>query len=131
MDWPSRLAFYSFWNIKSLSITTLIRIHSFYHVLSFAVTHYHFSLVAVIRCHSLWLAKPLVVSITVIHSLYDSLSFVVPLIVTHCHSLSLLIIRCRLMHHRLPFHKWALIHNLLLFTSFIIKTKNKKTKFLV
>ena len=81
-DWPSRLAFCFFWNIKSLYFTyshsysfalslAVIRCHS----LSFLVTHCH--------CHLLYHSLPLVVSLVVIHSLYHSMSF----LVTRCHSL--------------------------------------------
>ena len=104
-DWPSRLAFCFFWNIKSLYFTYS---HSYSFVLSlavmsFAVTHCHFLLLVVIRCHSLSLA--------------------VPNVVTRCHSLSFDVTRCTT---RLSFYKRSLFYNFLLFTSFIIKTKTKK-----
>ena len=75
-DWPSRLAFCFFWNIKFSILLTLIRIHLFYRFLLFAVTHYHFLLLAVILCHSL--------SLTV-----HSLSLFVTRCITRCHSMSL------------------------------------------
>ena len=76
------------------TLLTLIRFNSFYHSLSFAVTHCHFLLLVVIRCH---LLSPIV---TYCHSLsflvtrctihchsYHSLSFVVPLVIIRYHSL--------------------------------------------
>ena len=80
-DWP----FASFETLYHCILLTLIRIHSFYHSLSFAITHCYFLLLVVICCHSLSLAVPLVVTrcITRCHSLYHSMPFVV----TRCHSL--------------------------------------------
>ena len=90
VDWPSRLAFCFFWNIKSLYFTYS---HSYSLVLSLAVILYHslsfFVALVVIRCHLLY------------HSLYQSLSFVVPLDVIRCHSLSLVVIRCTTCCHKL------------------------------
>ena len=82
----------------------LIRIHSFYHSLSFAVTQCHVFLIAVIRCHfsfivtccttrchSLTFAVPHDVTryhlldVTRYHLLYHTMS----LVVSHCQSLSL------------------------------------------
>ena len=89
-DWPSRLAFCFFWNIKSLYFTYS---HSYSFVLSlavmsFAVTHCHFLLLVVIRCHLL--------------------SLVVTCCATRCHSLSLVVplvvIRCTSRCHSLPFN---------------------------
>ena len=115
-DWPSRLDFCFFWSIKSI-LLTLICIHSFYHSLSFVATHCHFLLLALIRCHLF----------------YHSLSLFITRCITRCHLLSLVTIRC----HSLPFdvtrcttclsfYKRSLFYNVLLFTSFIIKTKTKK-----
>ena len=129
-DWPSRLAFCFFWNIKSLYFTYS---HSYSFVLSlavmsFAVTHCHFLLLVVIRCHSLSFFATYCTtrchsfSLVVIlctarcHSLYRSLSFVVPLVVIRCHSLSfvvpLIVNRCHSLSFvftrctiRLSFHK--------------------------
>ena len=77
-NWP----FVSFETWNHSILLTIIRIHLFYHSLSFSVTHCHFF---VIRCHSLSLAVPLVVTrwITSCHSFYHSMS----LVVTRCHSL--------------------------------------------
>ena len=87
-DWPSRLAFCFFWNIKSLYFT-YSHSHSFNlwlfvircYSLSFFVTRCHLLSFVVTccttSCHSLWL-----VAIRC-----HSLSFVVPLVVIHCHSL--------------------------------------------
>ena len=83
-DWPSRLVFCFSWNIKSLNFTYS---HSYWFVLSLAVTHCHSLSFFVTYCHSL----PFVVSccatrwITRCHSLYHSMS----LVVTRCHSTSL------------------------------------------
>ena len=68
----------------TFKLLTLIRIHSFYHSLSVTVTHCHFLLLVVICCHLL--AVPLVVT----HC--HSLSFVVPLDVIRCHSLSFVVL---------------------------------------
>ena len=117
-DWPSRLAFCFFWNIKSLYFTYS---HSYSFVLSLAVIHCHSLLFFVTRCHSLSLAVPLVV--TRCHSLYHSMSFVVPFVVIRCHSLSFDVTRCTT---DLSLYKRSLYYNFLLFTSFILKTKLKK-----
>ena len=97
-DWPSRLAFCFFWNIKSLYFTYS---HSYSFVLSLAVIRCHSLSFFVIRCYSLSLAVPLVVIYC--YSLYHSFSFVVLLAVvrctTCCHSLSLVVIRCHSMYH--------------------------------
>ena len=96
-NWP----FVSFETWNHSILLTIIRIHLFYHSLSFSVTHCHFF---VICCHSLSLAVPLVVTrwITRCHSLYHSISFVV----TRCHSLyhlfSIVIIRCHSMSLDVP-----------------------------
>ena len=74
VDWPSRLAFCFFWNIKSLYFTYS---HSYSFVWSLAVTNCHFLLLVVIRCHLL----------------YHSLSLAVIRCTTCCHSLSLVAIR--------------------------------------
>ena len=79
----------SFWNLKSLLfafIRCTTRCHSCYHSLSFVV----------IRCHSLSLVVPLVV--TRCTTRCHSLSFVVPLVVIGCRSLSF---RCHLFYHSL------------------------------
>ena len=81
-DWPSRLVFCFFWNIKSLYFT-YSHSHSFVlsiavipcHSLSFFVTRYHSLSLVVTCCQSLSLVVPLVV--TRCHSLYHSLTFVV------------------------------------------------------
>ena len=113
-------------------LPTFIRIHSFHHSLSFAVTHCHF-LLLVIRCHSLSLTVPLVVTrwITRSHSLYHSMSLVVTLShsLYHLLSLSFVVTRCQSMSFDVPlvcFYKRSLFHKFLLFTLFIIKTKTKK-----
>ena len=98
VDWPSRLAFCFFWNIKSLYFAYS---HSHSFVLSLAVTHCHFLLLVVFCCHSLSLAVPLVV--TRCDSLYHSLSFTVPLNVTRCHLLSFNVTRCHSLYHLLSF----------------------------
>ena len=96
--WPSRLAFYFSWNVKSLCFTYF---HSHWFVLSLAVLCCHSLSFFVTRCHSLSLAAPLVVTrwITHCHSLYHSMSLVVTrfhslyhlfsFVVTRCHSMSL------------------------------------------
>ena len=91
-DWP----FVSFetWNYTIL--LTLIRIHLFYHSLSFTVT----------RCHLLSFVVPLVFTRCTTRS--HLLSFVVPLVVIRClvtrchslyHSLAFVVIRCHVMYH--------------------------------
>ena len=64
---------------------TLIRIHSFYHWLSIAVTHCHVLLFVVNRCHLL----------------YHSLSLIAIHCTTRCHSLSLVVIRWATRCHSL------------------------------
>ena len=89
-DWPSRLVFCFFWNIKSLYFT-YFHSHSFVlslavircHPLSFFVTCCRFFTCCITRCHSL----SLVVSLVVIRC------------TTRCHSLSLVVIRCHSMYH--------------------------------
>ena len=90
-DWPSRLAFCFFWNIKSLYFTYS---HSYSFVLSLPV----------IRCYSLWFfCYSLSFVVFRFHLLYHSLSLVVSLVVIHCttccHSVSLVVIRCHWMYH--------------------------------
>ena len=131
-DWPSRLAFCFFWNIKSLYFTyshsysfvlslAVIRCYS----LSFFVTRCHLLSFVVTccttRCHSLYHSLSLVIPLDVIRCY--SLTFVVPRVVIRCHSLSFDVTRCTT---RLSFYKRSLFYNFLLFTSFIIKTKTKK-----
>ena len=101
-DWPSRLAFCFFWNIKSLYFTYS---HSYSFVLSLATIHCHSLSFFVTRCHSLSLAVPLVVTrwITRCHSLYHSMS----LVVSRCHSMSLDVL--------FFFCKRSLFHNCVLF----------------
>ena len=130
-DWPSRLVFCFFWNIKSLYFTYS---HSYSFALSLAVIRCHslsFFVIVVIRCHSLSLAVPPVVIVeslivircaTQCHSCH-SLPCVVPLVVIRCHSLSFDVTR---FTTRLSFYKRSLFHTFSLFTSFIIKTKTKK-----
>ena len=81
-DWP----FVSSWNLKSLSILFfLICFHSFYHSLSFPVTHchfYHLLSFVVTRCHPLLFVVTRCT--TRCHSLYT----------THCHLLSFAATRC-------------------------------------
>ena len=131
-DWPSRLAFCFFWNIKSLYFTYS---HSYSFVLSLAIIHCHSLSFFVTRCHSLSFVFSCCT--THCHSLNHSLPFVVPLDVTRCHSLSfvvpLVFIRCHSLSFDatrcttlLSFYKRLLFHKFLLFTSFIIKTKTKK-----
>ena len=117
-DWPSRLAFCFFWNIKSLYFTYS---HSYSFVWSLTVIRSYSLLFFVTRCHLL----PFIVTCckTGCHSLYHSLSFVVPLDVIHCHSLSFNVTRCST---RLYFYKQSLFYIFLLSTSFIVKTKTKK-----
>ena len=131
-DWPSRLAFCFFWNIKSLYFTYS---HSYSFVLSLAVIRYYSLLFFVTcchllsfvvtccttRCHSLYHSLSLVIPLDVIRCY--SLTFVVPRVVIRCHSLSFDVTRCTT---RLSFYKRSLFYNFLLFTSFIIKTKTKK-----
>ena len=82
-DWPSRLAFCFFWNIKSFCFT-------YSHSYSFV------SSLSVIRCRALSF-------FVICYMLYHSLQFVVSLVVvrcaTRCHSLPLVIIRCQSMYH--------------------------------
>ena len=117
-DWPSRLSFCFFWNIKSLYFTYS---HSYSFVWSLAVIRCYSLLFFVTRCHLL----PFIVTCctTGCHSFYPSLSFVVPLDVIRCHSLSFNVTRCTT---RLYFYKQSLFYIFLLFTSFIVKTKTKK-----
>ena len=131
-DWPSRLAFCFFWNIKSLYFTYS---HSHSFVLSLAVIRCYSLSFFVTRCHLL--SFVVTCCTTCCHSLYHSLSlvipldvircysltFVVPRVVIRCHSLSFDVTRCTT---RLSFYKRSLFYNFLLFTSFIIKTKTKK-----
>ena len=144
-DWPSRLAFCFFWNIKSLYFsycrlysfvlsTAVIRCYSlsFFvtlcHLLSFVIT------CCTTSCNSLWLVVSLVVihcttqchslSLVVIRCRCHSLSFVVPLVVIRCYSLSFDFTRCTT---RMSFYKRPLFYNFLLFASFIITTKTKNT----
>ena len=118
-DWPSRLAFCFFWNIKPLYF---IYSHSHSFVLSLAVIRcYSFSFF-VTRCHLL--SFVVTCCTTCCHSLYHSFSFAVPLDVIHCHSLSFDVTRCTT---RLSFYKRPLFHIFLLFTSSIVKTRQKNT----
>ena len=131
-DWPSRLAFCFFWNIKSLYFTYS---HSYSFVLSLAVIRCYSLSFFITRCHLL--SFVVTCCNTSCHSLYHSYSFAVPLDVIHCHSLSfvvpLVVIRCHSLSFdvtrfttRLSFYKRSLFHTFSLFTSFIIKTKTKK-----
>ena len=88
-DWPSRLAFCFFWNIKSLYFTYS---HSYSFVLSLAIIHCHSLSFFVTQCHSLSFFFSCCT--THCHSLNHSLPFVVPLDVTRCHSLSFDVTRC-------------------------------------
>ena len=134
-DWPSRLAFCFFWNIKSLYFTyshsysfvlslAVIRCYS----LSFFVTRCHLLSFVVTccttRCHSLYHSLSLVIPLDVIRCY--SLTFVVPRVVIRCHSLSFDVTRCTT---RLSFYKRSLFYNFLLFTSFIIQAKTQKFLF--
>ena len=132
-DWPSRLAFCFFWNIKSLYFTYS---HSYSFVLSLAVIRCYSLSFFITRCHLL--SFVVTCCNTSCHSLYHSYSFAVPLDVIHCHSLSfvvpLVVIRCHSLSFnvtqcttRLSFYKRPLFYNFLLFTSFRIKTKSKKS----
>ena len=107
-DWPSRLAFCFFWNIKSVYFTYS---HSYSFVLSLTLIRCHSLSFFITRCHSLSLVLPLIV--TLYYSLYHSLSFVV----TRCHSISLDVPLVINDHYFIIF---------LLFTSFMIKTETKK-----
>ena len=131
-DWPSRLAFCFFWNIKSLYFTYS---HSYSFVLSLAVIRCYSLPFFITRCHLL--SFVVTCCNTSCHSLYRSYSFAVPLDVIHCHSLSfavpLVVIRCHSLSFdvtqcttRLSFYKRPLFYIFLLFTSFRIKTKTKK-----
>ena len=99
-DWP----LVSFETKNHSILLTLIHIHSFYHSLSFAVTHCHF-------CYSLSFVVTRVQSLTFFATCcttrFNSLSPVVPLIVTLCHllchSLSLVVTRCHSLHHSFLF----------------------------
>ena len=86
-DWPSRLAFCFFWNIKSLYFTYS---HSYSFVLSLAVIRCHSLSFFVTRCHSL----PFVVTRCLTRCLtrYHSLYYPMPFVVTRCHSLALVVI---------------------------------------
>ena len=88
----------SFWNLKSLLFafiryaTRFHSCHMLYHSLPFFIT----------RCHSLSLVVsclPLVV--TRCTTRYHSLSFVVPVVVIRCHSLSFVVTRCTTRCHLL------------------------------
>ena len=94
-DW----SFASFETYNHNILPTLNRIHSFYHSLSFTVTHCHFLSLVVTR-HSLSLALPLF-SVVVIRSTTrcHSLSLVVIRSTTRCQSLSLVVIRYHSMYH--------------------------------
>ena len=100
-DWPSRLAFCFFWNIKSLYFTYS---HSYSFVLWLAVIRCHSLSFFLIRCYSL--SFVVTCYTTRCDPLYHSLSFVVPLDTTRCttpchllyHSLSFVITRCLRCH---------------------------------
>ena len=103
-----------------------------FYLLSFALIRFitrcpSLSLIAIFvtRCHSLSLAAPLVESLVAIRCTIrcHSLSLVVIRCTTCFHSLSLVVIRCHWMYHSSVFFKRSLFHKVLLFTSFIIKTK--------
>ena len=104
-DWPSRLAFCFFWNIKSLYFTYS---HSYSFVLWLAVIHCQSLSFFLTRCHSL--SFVVTCYTTRCHSLYHSLSFVVPLDATRCttpchsfyHSLSFVITRFHSMSLDVP-----------------------------
>ena len=88
-DWPSRLVFCFFWNIKPLYF---IYSHSHSFVLSLAVIRcYSFSFF-VTRCHLL--SFVVTCCTTRCHSLYHSFSFAIPLDVIHCHPLSFDVTGC-------------------------------------
>ena len=96
-DWPSKLAFCFFWNIKSLNFTYS---HSYSFLLSLAFTYY------TTLCHSLYHPLSFVVLLDVICC--HLLSFVVPLVVIRCttcyHSLSLVLFRCHSMYYSSVFY---------------------------
>ena len=94
-DWPSRLAFCFFWNIKSLYFTYS---HLYSFVLWLAVIHCHSLSLFVTQCHSLSLALPLAVTrcITRCHSLYHLIPLFVQLLVICCTT------RCHLMPLDVP-----------------------------
>ena len=89
-DWPSRLAFCFFWNIKSLYFTYS---HSHSFVLSLAVIRCYSLSFFVTRCHLLSFV------VTCCTTCCHSLSLVVS---PRCHSLyhlSVVVIRCHSMYH--------------------------------
>ena len=104
-DWPSRLAFCLIWSIKSLYFTYS---HSYSFVLWLAVIHCQSLSFFLTRCHSL--SFVVTCYTTRCHSLYHSLSFVVPLDATRCttpchsfyHSLSFVITRFHSMSLDVP-----------------------------
>ena len=77
----TRLAFCFIFNFKITLFYSLIRFDLFYHALSFAVSHCHFLLLVVIRCHSFSFLLPFVVSCC------HLLSLVGQLVVTRCTTL--------------------------------------------
>ena len=107
-DWPSRLAFCFFWNIKSLYFTYS---HSYSFVLSLAVIRCYSLSFFVTRCHLLSFVVTccttrchswsLVASLVVIRctTRCHLLSHVVLRCTTCCHSLSLVVIPCHSMYH--------------------------------
>ena len=124
----TRLAFGSFWNLKSLCFNCS---HLFSFAVSLAVISFHSLYFVVTRCHSL--------SLIVIHC--DWLSLVVIHCTTRCHSLSLVATRCttccHLLYHwlSLAVTRWHLLpFDLTLVSPFIndlpkitfSKKKNKK-----
>ena len=89
------------------------------------------------RCYSLplivifcyWLSFVAIRCLLLYHPLSLVESLVAIRCITWCHSLSLAVIRCHSMYY--SFYKRSLFHNVLLFKSFIIKTKTKNTQFKV
>ena len=81
----TRLAFCFIFNFKITLFYSLIRFDLFYHALSFAVSHCHFLLLVVIRCHSLFHSLSLVLIPFTIRC--HLLSLVGQLVVTRCTTL--------------------------------------------
>ena len=89
------MAFCFIFKLQITALLILIRFYSFYHSLSFAVTHCHFLLLFVIRYH-------LFHSLSLVIIRCHSLSFVATRCTTRCHSLSFVVTRCHSLYHSLP-----------------------------
>ena len=110
-----------FYLLLSVFIPFITRCHS----LSLIVIFCYLLSFLVIRCLLLYQSLSLVESLVAIRctTRCHSLSLVVIRCTTCFHSLSLVVIRCHWMYHSSVFFKRSLFHKVLLFTSFIIKTK--------